>query len=147
MAREDGHTGQIAGSFPLDDYVGAPFEDGGRGPVSYDCWGLVRAVYFQELGLDLPSYGDISAHNLRRVADAMGTAKDGEEWIEVETPEPFDVVVMRLHTKNWPGHVGVVSDCGRMLHVESRTDAVVVPLSHVTVCDRILGFRRHISQV
>lgn len=38
----------------------AVYVDGGRGPVEYDCWGLVREVRATHLGLSLlPSYGDL----------------------------------------------------------------------------------------
>ena len=60
-------------------YIGLPFQDGGRGPHAFDCWGLVRDVYARELAVALPSYGEISARDLVRVAHAMhGGREDGE---------------------------------------------------------------------
>ena len=45
----------------INDYLErAVYLDGGRGPVEYDCWGLVREVRALRLGLgELPLYGDI----------------------------------------------------------------------------------------
>ena len=38
----------------------AVYVDGGRGPVQYDCWGLVREARDQHLGLSLlPVYGEL----------------------------------------------------------------------------------------
>lgn len=38
----------------------AEYVDGGRGPVEYDCWGLVREVRSKHLGLsELPVYGEL----------------------------------------------------------------------------------------
>lgn len=45
----------------INDYLdGAVYVDGGRGPVNYDCWGLVREVRARHLGLsELPVYGEL----------------------------------------------------------------------------------------
>ena len=39
-------------------YIGLPFGDG---PGEVTCWGLLRRVYAEQLGIDLPSYGEIAA--------------------------------------------------------------------------------------
>ena len=45
----------------VNDYLTtAIYKDGGRGPVHYDCWGLVREARGQHLGLSvLPVYGEL----------------------------------------------------------------------------------------
>ena len=57
-------------------------------------------------------------------------------------PREFDVVLLRLYNRRWIGHVGLMVDGRRMLHTERASAAVVVPLNHYTVRDRIAGFRR-----
>ena len=50
----------------VNRYLQCRYEDGGRGPDSLDCWGLVRSVRHDELGLRLlPSYGDLRNDNPR----------------------------------------------------------------------------------
>lgn len=123
-------------------YVGLGFADGGRGPLSYDCWGLVRAVYADRLQVDLPSYGEISAHDLVRVARAMGGAKDAG-WLAVTEPRVFDVALMRSGRGGCQVvHVGVMVDSFRVLHTEPATGAAVVQLAHRSVAGRIVGYRR-----
>lgn len=124
-------------------YVGLPFRDGGRGPDAYDCWGLVRAVYADRLGIDLPSYGEISARDLVRVARAMGAAQD-DGWATVAAPQDFDVVLMRSGRGGGDRtvHVGVMVDAHRMMHAELATGVTVVPITHFSVAGRILGYRR-----
>ena len=126
-------------------YVGLPYIDGGRDFCGVDCWGLVRLVLREECGVDLPKYGDISARDLLRIARAMETGKDEEIWREEMTPRAFDVVVMRLPSRAWPGHVGVMVDGKTMLHTEKGADACLVPLDHWSVAGRVIGFRRHLS--
>ncbi len=124
-------------------YVGVPFEDGGRGPDSYDCWGLVRAVYANELGIDLPSYGEISAREMARVARMMKVGADEERWRPVERPRALDVVLMRHPRASRVAHVGVMIDHDRLMHVEAATNVAIVPVSHFSIASRIAGFRRY----
>lgn len=126
-------------------YVGIPFRDGGRDESGCDCWGLVRLIYARELGIYLPTYGETSAFNLQQVVMLMQQGAQAEAvWIEPQEPGEFDVVVMRRTSGGRaPSHVGVLTQTGALLHVESRTDAVMVPLSHFTVAGRVLFIRRH----
>lgn len=124
-------------------YVGAPFAAGGRGP-QYDCWGLIVAIYRRHLGIVLPDYGEISAHDLARVAREMATGKDGDGWRPVDVPQAFDVALMRSgRGGRLVVHVGVMVDGRRLLHVEAASAAVVVPVTHISVAGRIMGYRRH----
>lgn len=120
-------------------YVGTPF---GEGPGQMTCWSLVRDVYSNFLGVDLPSYGEISARDLAAIARQMRSGKD-DGWVAVEKPDPFDVVLMRSgRGGNAIVHVGVAIDRTRLLHIEEATAAVVVPMAHFSVAGRIMGFRR-----
>lgn len=120
-------------------YVGLPFGDA-EGEVT--CWGLVVAVYARELGIELPVYGEISAHDLLRVAKAMKAGDDGC-WRSPVAPAAFDVVLMRGPNGGQAVvHVGVMIDGQRMLHVEEACDAVIVPITDWTVARRITGWRR-----
>lgn len=124
-------------------YVGKPFAYGGRGPAEFDCWGLVKDVYDTELGVELPDYGEISADHLRAIVKAITIGHDGDSWMPVRDPQEYDVCVMRLHGSTLTGHVGVLIDTGWMLHIEEASHAVIVPVSHLSVKGRIVGYRRH----
>ena len=123
-------------------YVGVPFLDRGRDMAGLDCWGLVCLIYAQELGIDLPHYGEVSAKDLLRVARSIG--KGQESWEPTNDPAAFDVVVMRLYDRAWVGHVGVMVDARTMIHTEARISVSVVPADHFTVRDRIASYRRHV---
>lgn len=120
-------------------YVGIPF---GMGPGELTCWGLVRRIYGDLLGIDLPSYGEISAHDLLRVARAMARGKD-DGWRTVAPPQDLDVCLMRGPQGGASVlHVGVMAGPRHVLHVEAATAAVLVPITHFSVAGRILGYRR-----
>lgn len=107
-------------------YVGIPFVDGGRDRAGLDCWGLVHAVYREVLGIDLPTYGEISAHDVARVTERIREDSAGAPWLPVSgAPQPFDVLVMR----GKPLHVGVMVDRANVLHVEAATASVIVPIA------------------
>lgn len=144
MAGEAGHAVTLSGAVQMSWWgplVGIPF---GHGEGQETCWSLVRRVYAEQLQIDLPSYGEISALDLIRVARAIGEGQLGEHWRAVSAPRPFDVAIMR----NGAGgraicHVGVMIDAERVLHVQAETDSVVVPVSHYSIAMRLAGFRRY----
>lgn len=52
----------------------AKYIDGGRGPIEYDCWGLVREARATYLGLnELPAYGELRNDNPRLFTRAYRT--------------------------------------------------------------------------
>lgn len=122
-------------------YVGLPFGEG-RGCVT--CWSLICRVYADHLGIDLPGYGEISAHDLVRVARKMTAGAETGPWRKVGAPEALDVVLMRSARGGAAVcHVGVMADPLTVLHAEETTGAVLVPLTHFTIRHRIAGFRRY----
>lgn len=134
------------------NYVGKPFEDGGRGPDSYDCWGLVVSVYGRVYGIDLPTYGEVSANDLLAAARCMSMDSVCSPWRAVTEPEEPDVALLAGYApdgkrlRRLPVHVGVVVSTNQLLHVESGINTVLVPLTHLSVRHRVLGYYRHESR-
>jgi cell wall-associated NlpC family hydrolase len=118
------------------DYIGRPFSQA-------NCWQLVRAVFAEQRGIDLPEYGEISAADLMAVARGMRAEAVTPRWREVSRPEPFDVVTMRKHKLII--HVGVITRAGWVLHTEEATGAVHVRLDHQSVAGRIVNFQRYLA--
>ena len=144
MAGHHGNAGRISGFISVNwtaRYIGIPFVDGGREIGGLDCWGLFRLVYSEQLGVELPSYGEISAMDLLTVARAINGGQ--EDWFVPPDPQEFDAVALRLYSHGWIAHVGILTDPKHVLHIEHNTDSVIVPLSHHTVKTRVAGFRRH----
>jgi cell wall-associated NlpC family hydrolase len=67
-------------------------------------------------------------------------------WIMAEPPQAFDVMVARrdMHSR-YPGHVGVMIDAGRVLHIWEGRDVHISRIGEPTLAGLILGFYRHRS--
>lgn len=98
-------------------YVGIPYLDKGRTDQGCDCWGLVRLVYAQELGIYLPSW-----HTHDGLDDIRDMLKQHlPQYRRLECSEPFSIVLFSSSVTAM--HVGVVVDDDRMLHTTQGKDA------------------------
>lgn len=88
----------------LSDYLAAPYRDGARGPLAFDCYGLVIAVRHEVFGLPLlPSRGSVGRGKVRANTRAY---RDMKMSMEVCSPEPG--VIAAAMVGEYLDHVGVV---------------------------------------
>jgi len=127
-----------------DKYVGIPFKDRGRDADGCDCWGLLRLIMREGKGVDLPSFSTVSATDHQAAAVEIANACMSGPWGDVPAGQAraFDVVLMRGGGRS-PCHVGLLVDAKRMIHVEKQGTSVVVPLTDVSVRNRIVSVWRH----
>lgn len=121
----------------VSEYVGLPFTPGGRGP-RYDCYGLLRLVYADRLGIALPEHTGYTA-TLTPTTTAMIQA-GLVDWTPVADPEPWDVVLILVDGE--PNHIGLVIGGGHMLHTTNRTDACIESYQRPRWRARVEGFYR-----
>lgn len=132
-------------------YVGLPFKDDGLDFDGVHCWGLVRLVLAVEKGI-----GDLPAYDLCSAADLISAARqfrDGPRfgpWLAVARNDirAFDCVVMApaaddRASRSVAGHIGIMVDGKRVLHISRATDSMIMPLGHPLVRSRIQAFYRH----
>ena len=81
----------------VNDFVGIPYEVGGRSFLSIDCYGLVALVYRNKLGIELPDW----------VTDTeVDWDGDRGEWLDIE--KPVDFCILRTErTGSMPDHFGL----------------------------------------
>lgn len=97
----------------LKHYLSAPYRDGGRGPIAFDCWGLCIAVRHQLLGLPLlPSLGAVGKDRLRENTHAYHDLKQG-----METCPPEVGAIAAVFCGALCLHVGVVVESEGRLKV------------------------------
>ena len=126
----------------LDDYVGLPWRERGRDRTGLDCWGLLRLVYAERMGVTLPSFSD--AYVTTEDGKALSDLMDGNmtPWREIEPGQerPGDALLMSL--AGHPQHVGVICGGGMVLHIERGTGSIVESYFGYRLRRRVVGFYR-----
>lgn len=120
-------------------WVGVPFVAGGRDRNGCDCWGLLRLAWLEGRGIALPSYtleyDPLEGAEIERLLRGESGA-----WRRVETPEPWDLVLLRK--AGFACHVGLVLGSDRFLHVDSGQLSRVERWSSPRWKRRLEGFYR-----
>ena len=129
----------------VDDYIGLEFEPNGRGKHNrYDCWGLVRKVYQDQLGIMLPSiediYVDTDTTTYTNISKAM--QQESLKWQRVQSPEKYDVVLMRVYG-DLAFHVGVYIGDNMFLHIMQGINSTVEKTTSLKWKKRIVGYFRY----
>lgn len=129
----------------INDYVGLSFVARGRTRDGIDCYGLVRLIYRDQLGIELPShledYDSLDDH--AKIAAAIAGEEYGFNWkqITVTEGELADIVLLRIH--GMPLHMGFMIDARRMLHAQEHTNSCIESIHSPQWNRRVLGVFRH----
>jgi cell wall-associated NlpC family hydrolase len=117
------------------DLIGRPYERGGRGPDSYDCWGLVRALLVRLGYRNLPDEPTPRAP----AAAAEAFQRHGQAWKKQDS-RPGAVVLLK-DEHGIGSHLGLMIDRGRFIHVsEVRGQVCIDRLSDPLWGGRVMGF-------
>lgn len=114
-----------------DEYVGLPFELGGRTREGLDCWGLVRLVLVEQTGILYPSY---------RQDDAQMIVEHANKYRTVKEPKVLDVAILLTEIQDkdnqWifaPVHVGIFVNADQVLHIQKDSLSRVQPKHHLRI--------------
>lgn len=123
-------------------WVGLPYADKGRGPLAYDCWGLVRAVLAREAAIPLPDYADAYSGACNRLSVA-GAIEAGlaDGWCVVTRPQAFDLLILRIAGRPW--HCAVMVTSGMFLHAPPLNTSCIERVDSPQWAKRIEGVYRH----
>lgn len=101
----------------LAHYYASTYRDGGRGPVEYDCWGVVREIRHKYLGCALlPSWGEV-----RHTQPAQFTRAYAAEAQHMEVCEPEQGAIAACFRGRICVHVAVVVELeGRLCVLETN---------------------------
>lgn len=120
----------------ISDLIMARYREGGRGPDTYDCFGLF-AELCRRRGQPIPEMPSPEDLPDRQLAIMKETQK---HWIKLENPEPGCAVLFRIGA--WISHLGMVLDGGRFIHANKINGITVTRLDNVLWAQRIAGFYR-----
>lgn len=114
------------------DYLGKPWLIGGRGPDTFDCWGLVYCIYRDHYGILLPSYPTITSKNLLAVTKYItnGATSSDSDWVRLDNPVDGCVVALSKNNRILH-HVGIylTIDKGMVLHATDAGSVIAQPIT------------------
>lgn len=130
-----------------DDYLGLPYLLGGRDRSGLDCYGLVRLVYRERLGIELPSWDD-DPHaldgNVRGRTKAFMAHVGEFRKVRPEHVRSFDIATLVIG--ECLCHVGVlISAPYTILHIEDDDGVAIDDWSRRPDFRRFGGFYRYAS--
>ena len=112
------------------DLIGIPFEYGGRGPETFDCYGLLMEMH-KRIGIDITDYGS-SSKGAEIIAMMMGKV---HEWKEIG-PKPGCTILIKLPMSM---HVGFLLPYNKFIHTTKSTGGVVI--EYLRIWERkVLGY-------
>ena len=128
-----------------NDYVGIPFVEKGRDRKGLDCWGLVRLIYKDVKGVELPSWEEAynSTKDKHVIAGLLAEGQKEASWLKVEAPESFDVLVLKI--AGVPFHVGLYTHQKRFIHCSRDTNTSIERLDSLRWRNNLLGAFRWVS--
>ena len=122
----------------LNGYVGMPYRDRG-------CWELVRLVYREQLGIDLPSYADEYAAVPEEDRAELGRliTEHRTDWYAIPPGDerPGDAILFKMLGE--PSHIGVIVEPGLFLHVRAGHLSCVENYLGAKWRPRVEGVYRH----
>jgi len=124
----------------VEKYIGIPFVSNGRTIKGCDCYGLVRLVFHNEYGIELPELSDNykDALNVKETARLFTDNLPVLAAKKIIKPEEKAVVIITEH--GVPAHVGIVAGAGYVLHTGIKTGSVCQRESHPGLRSRIEGY-------
>ncbi len=119
----------------IENLIGIPFQYGGRGPATFDCYGLLKELHARQ-GIDIPDY--VSPEDGARITALF--ACQMQFWKECKQ-EAGATVLLRI-----PGntHVGYMLDQNKMIHSWEGSHGVTVERLDIWK-PRIRGFYRYVG--
>jgi cell wall-associated NlpC family hydrolase len=97
----------------IRDLIGKPYKRRGRGPESYDCYGLAIEVCkrFGKI-LEDSFYDELSAETENRLIDDKKSSLNA-----IRTEHPFPGSIIEILVSGIPRHIGVYLESGKFIHV------------------------------
>lgn len=105
------------------ELIGKPFENGGRGPDKYDCWGLCCEVY-RIYGLKIPDY-QVYCYDSEKFNELF--IEESPSWVKYFYPEdaPIPSIVAFRVSSRYVNHAGIYIGNGKFLHTREKTGVVI----------------------
>lgn len=122
----------------INDLIGKKFAYFGRGPDTYDCYGLALEIY-SRLGRKLPDYESSDDASIQAASFLEGLEKYTDK---VEVPEKYDLIMFQI-LPCYVSHIGVYLGRGKFIHVMHKVSVVIEELNNPIWQNKFRGFYRY----
>lgn len=122
-------------------YLGIPYADHGRTKAGLDCWGLVRLIYRDELGIELPSWS-AEYDDSDNVSHSILGDNQLRQWTKVNKPDIYDVAILSI-CGNFHTGVCIGTKPLRMIHILKDQNVCIEKLNSPMWIKRLEGWYRY----
>jgi len=128
-------------------YIEIPWRDGGRTREGCDCYGLVRLVLRDQLGIEVDAYDQFytsTETDRRDIAQTITRETAVAPWVAVPTEMARlgDVAIFRIG--GLPMHCGIMLDRNQMLNIRKGACSVVESIDSILWRARLAGMFRYV---
>lgn len=113
----------------IERLLGAPFADFGRGPESFDCYGIVLEGA-RAMGLELPDYGSVASHLYEEIGKKAEKRRAMFERVPFREARRGDVVAFNTRVLGLIDHMGLMVSRFDFLHTTWTTGGQICSLEH-----------------
>jgi hypothetical protein len=136
------------------EYIGLPFREHGRSREGVDCYGLVRLVHREQLGISLPAMcgpigridPDMPLRELRDLRTQVEERMASDEWTRTGAPELVGDIAW-MTAIGAAAHVGLAVSHTHILHIEPGGRSMLSPHAHRCWGRRIVDWIRYSGSV
>lgn len=119
----------------LNDLIGKPFNEDGKGPEAYNCLSLAREVYHRAWGIWLPEYTFLTV----REEIAQKISSEEKKYRKLEKPEPFCIATFWIEPP-LVTHIGIVlENCIDFINVRGQTSVCIERMDDMNWKHRLSG--------
>lgn len=129
-------------SFRPVDYVGIPFRERGRDRAAgLDCWGLVRLVLLDCLGVELPAFDTVHSFQTEAIRDAAAAEVVSGRWVPVPAAE---MAALDVALFDGGAHCGLICNPfgPAFLHTQPGRSSCIERLTGTLWARRLAGIHR-----
>lgn len=127
----------------LSDLIGIPFSKDGESPQEgFDCWGLVRFVYKEFYGIELPDFNHSNIHYLngKKVHKIIEEEQNDEKlWEKLNEPEEPCILAIKNHPL-YINHTGIYVGRGKFLQSLEKVGVILSDIHDKYWSQKIVGF-------
>lgn len=125
----------------VQDYIGIPFQSGGRDRTGLDCYGLIRLVLMEQYGCKLPLL-DGKYDNALNLYDTSPLFFQQLPILAEKIAGPQERAIALLEMHQLPCHLGLFCGGESIIHSRAGVGVVVERLDSRRLPGKIVGWYR-----